>query len=103
MRVSASVLGAIVIAWAISIIAACIFQCRPVKKAWNPQVEGFCINLKGSFIANAISNILTDIAVLTLPIRQVWKLVPTLQLRLELLVVFSLGGLYVFCSITVLT
>lgn len=93
LRLQGYVLGGIVIAWAISIILVCIFQCQPIAKAWNPMLDGQCINLKGSFIGNAVPNILTDILILALPIRYVWKMVPDKTMRLQLSVVFLLGSL----------
>ena len=74
-------------------MAATVFQCTPISKAWNSDQDGTCIELKRILIGNAIPNVLTDVVLLILPLRQVWRLVPTFQLRLQLLVVFSLGVL----------
>jgi hypothetical protein len=72
-----------------------IFQCTPITKVWDFTLEGHCIDLKASFIGNAVPNIVTDVLLLILPLRQVWKLVPTLHLRLQLLLIFGLGSLLV--------
>jgi hypothetical protein len=71
----------------------CIFQCTPIAKAWNPTIAGHCINLKGSFIGNAVPNILTDMAILTLPMPQVWRLHTTLVQKCQLSIIFLLGSL----------
>lgn len=91
MRVSCLVLGTMILTWSIAILAATIFQCTPISEAWSLEQDGTCRNLKSVLIGNSIPNIMTDVALLVLPLRQVWSLVPTFQLRLQLLVVFSLG------------
>lgn len=93
LRICSIILGCITIAWAIAIVMVCVFQCTPIAKAWNPMLDGYCIDLKGSFIGNAVPNIVTDVAILTLPVHQVLKLNTDLNVRLQLLVVFGLGGL----------
>jgi hypothetical protein len=69
--ISYYILGAITIGWVIAINGVSIWQCTPVKKAWFPMIDGHCTDLKASFIGNAIPNILTDVAILCLPIREV--------------------------------
>ncbi|KAL4805509.1 hypothetical protein BDV18DRAFT_20449 [Aspergillus unguis] len=98
-RIAAYVLGAIAISWAISIVCVSIFQCTPIAKSWNPTLPGTCINLKGSFIGNAVPNILTDVAILSLPVGVVWKLQAPLAHRLSVIGLFMLGSFVVFCSI----
>ncbi|KAL1970435.1 hypothetical protein VTN77DRAFT_4079 [Rasamsonia byssochlamydoides] len=98
-RLATFILGGIVISWVIAIVFVSVFQCTPVEKTWNPAVPGHCINLKGSFIGNAIPNIMTDIAILSLPVRVVWRLHADLTYRLSVIVVFLLGSFVVFTSI----
>jgi hypothetical protein len=64
IRIGVWVLGSIIVAWAISIITAEIFQCTPIRKAWEAIVSGKCINLRVFFFGNAIPNIATDVAIL---------------------------------------
>jgi hypothetical protein len=93
MRIGCWILGALSVCWCISIIMVSIFQCTPIAKAWNPTIPGHCINLKGSFIGNAVPNILTDVAILALPMPHVWRLHTTLIQRCQLSAVFLLGKL----------
>ncbi|KAF4445659.1 hypothetical protein F53441_10608 [Fusarium austroafricanum] len=92
-------IGSTVIAWWIAICAVCIFQCTPIKKAWLPMIDGTCINLKASFIGNAVPNILTDVAILCLPVKQILKLQINMAQKLSLLVIFLLGSFVLFASI----
>lgn len=94
-RIAAYILGSIVISWVIAIICVSVFQCTPIAKAWDTSLPGTCINLKDSFVGNAVPNILTDIAILSLPVRVVWGLQATLVHRLTVIAVFLLGSLYV--------
>ncbi|KAK2052452.1 hypothetical protein LY76DRAFT_491844, partial [Colletotrichum caudatum] len=96
-RIAAIGIGGITVAWWIAILCVCIFQCTPIEKAYMPFIDGTCIDLKASFIGNAIPNILTDVAILCLPVRQVWKLQATLAQRLSLCFMFLLGG-FVLCA-----
>lgn len=99
MKISCLVLGCFICTWSLAILIVTIFQCTPIELAWEPKTEGTCISLKSILIGNAVPNIITDIAILALPMAEVWKLVPTMELRLQLFAVFSLGFLVVFASI----
>ncbi|KAF5025650.1 hypothetical protein F66182_2256 [Fusarium sp. NRRL 66182] len=98
-RVVSAIIAATVVAWWIAICAVCIFQCTPIRKAWLPWIDGTCINLKASFVGNAIPNILTDVAILCLPVRQILKLQINFAQKMSLLVMFLLGSFVLFASI----
>ncbi|SPJ79968.1 related to integral membrane protein [Fusarium torulosum] len=98
-RQISAVIAAVVVGWWISICAVCIFQCNPIKRAWLPWIDGTCINLKASFIGNAIPNIATDVAILCMPVRQILKLQVNLAQKLSLMVIFLLGSFVLFASI----
>lgn len=84
-----------VIAWVICVTFLFIFICVPVQKLWYPQLPGHCINQVGTWIANAISTIASDLAILILPIPQIWKLQLRAAEKIALTFAFSLGFLYV--------
>lgn len=95
-RIASYILGAIVVSWVIAIICVSVFQCNPIAKGWNSSLPGTCIDLKGSFIGNAVPNIVTDVAILSLPVHVVWGLHANLTHRLSVIAVFLLGSLLVF-------
>ncbi|KAH9203607.1 hypothetical protein DL95DRAFT_377608 [Leptodontidium sp. 2 PMI_412] len=99
IKIGAYVIGALSISWGISIIMVSIFQCTPIERTWNPTIHGHCINLKASFIGNAIPNILTDVAILALPMQQVWALHTTVLQKTQISFVFLLGSFVIFTSI----
>ena len=95
-RIGAYILGSVTIGWVIAINCVSIFQCNPIEKAWlGPAVAGTCINLKASFIGNAVPNILTDIIILCMPVTQVLKLQVSNAQRASLIFMFLLGALLV--------
>ncbi|KAF7588434.1 hypothetical protein BBP40_005698 [Aspergillus hancockii] len=94
----AYIIGAFVIAWVICITFLFIFICVPVQKLWYPQIPGRCINQVGTWIANAVSTIATDVVILFLPIPQVWKLQLRVSEKIAVLIAFSLGFFVVFAS-----
>lgn len=85
--------GATIVAWWFAIAMVCIFQCNPVSKAWAPWEPGVCIDLRASFIGNAVPNILTDVVILVMPMKQVWHLHATAAQKISLLCTFGLGSL----------
>lgn len=91
----AYVIGTFVILWVICITFLFIFICVPVQKIWNPQIPGRCINQVSTWIANAVSTIATDVAILLLPLPQVWKLQLRTSEKIAVSIAFSLGFLYV--------
>ncbi|KAL9599262.1 MAG: hypothetical protein Q9219_003964 [cf. Caloplaca sp. 3 TL-2023] len=51
-----------------------VFQCRPVSYFWRRTGDGSCINLIAMFYVTSTIIIVTDVAVLLLPVHIVWKL-----------------------------
>ncbi|PYH82493.1 hypothetical protein BO82DRAFT_391599 [Aspergillus uvarum CBS 121591] len=82
------ILGSIAVGWVLAIICVSVFKCDPI-------VPGSCINLKGSFIGNAVPN---DVAILSRPVHVVWGLHASLTHRLSVIAVFLLGSFVVFSS-----
>ncbi|KAJ5676034.1 hypothetical protein N7462_008931 [Penicillium macrosclerotiorum] len=99
IKVGCYILGAITIAWVISIDLLAIFQCTPISKAFNRALPGHCIDLKGALIGNGAPNFVTDIFILALPVRLIWRLQASLWQRLSVICVFLTGSFVVFASI----
>lgn len=86
-------IGGFVVAWVITITFVFIFICVPVEKLWYPDLPGHCVNQVGTWIANATSTILSDVAILLLPIPQVWKLQLRKPEKIGVTLAFCLGFL----------
>ena len=87
-------IGAFVAAWVICITFLFIFICVPVEKLWYPDLPGHCIDQVGTWIANAASTILSDLAILLLPLPQVWRLRLRREEKIGVTIAFGLGFLY---------
>lgn len=85
-----------VTAYTIANILTNLFQCVPIKAAWDPTVSARCIEYKAQLVAIAIINVTTDVVVLVLPMRLVWGLQISPSQKWRLSAIFSLGGLWVF-------
>ncbi|GME34854.1 putative pth11-like integral membrane protein [Neofusicoccum parvum] len=76
-----------------------IFTCTPVRKFWNRPLPGTCINIAAYYYITIAMNILTDIAIIVIPIPALVKLnVPTNQ-KYGLIFAFGLGGFGCIMSI----
>ena len=93
--ITTGVVGAGVIAWGIAVILVSIFQCNPVRGAWDITVPAACIILPKFYLANAVPNIAMDVIILALPIPNVWTLQMSIRQKYVVSGLFLLGGLYV--------
>lgn len=71
-------------------------QCLPVYSLWDRGVtDRACINIRVVAYSSSALNVVEDIAILLLPVPQVWQLKIEIRRRLALLALFSIGFLYV--------
>ena len=75
---------------------AVVFSCYPVAKFWNPTLEGTCEQQTRFWYSNPLLNLLTDVWLLILPIPVIRQLQLPKKQKLGLVVIFALGGMYVF-------
>lgn len=70
--------------------------CTPFERNWNPTLPGHCASQNVAFSTIGAFNLLTDVMIMALPIRFVWKLQMSLATKLAVVGIFGLGILYVF-------
>lgn len=75
-----------------------IFECTPIRKSWDELTPGHCYPKKILPYFSGAINVVTDLYVLILPIPVLWSLNLSLNRKLRLVGVFSLGILYVLSS-----
>ena len=69
-----------------------IFQCNPVSATWNlHRKDAFCPGVSAVAYANAAVNILTEVAILVLPLLLLSKLRVSWQTKLGLYMLFGCG------------
>ena len=72
-----------------------IFQCRPVRGAWDPTVKADRIDLSNFWIFMSSMNVFTDFLLLCLPLPQLWKLQMCRRTKMQVMCIFSIGSLWV--------
>jgi hypothetical protein len=70
-----------------------IFQCTPREKIWNPVYKGGnCpINMTQHMIASLVINWVSDVVILILPQRVIWKLNISTAQKVGLSLLFAVG------------
>lgn len=70
-----------------------IFECTPRAKIWDKLVPGKCLDVNVLYLASAIFNMVSDIAMLSVPIYLISQLQMSLQRKIGIIAIFSSGGL----------
>ncbi|KAJ5216562.1 uncharacterized protein N7498_002969 [Penicillium cinerascens] len=92
MRIAIYVTGAIVWAWALSIVLESFLLCQPIEFNWNPTLPGGkCGNRNVAFVVAGVLNMVTDLMVMSLPIPYIWKLQLPVGRKVGLTAAFTLG------------
>ena len=91
-RLAALALGAITTLWWLGTLLADILICLPPAYNWNPTIEAQCGNKQLLWIIPPIPWIITDLAVVILPLPVIWELHMPLFQRMGLVALFLLGG-----------
>lgn len=94
-RVFIYIMMGVIVSTGIAFFVACLLQCTPMNKVWQPMVEGYCYNPTHLFFANAGIDLVQDLIIYLMPVHMLWKLkLPTKQ-RLGLIFIFIVGGFVV--------
>lgn len=86
-----NVIITIVAVWGGGIILTAFFLCVPMEKNWYPQVEGTCIPIIPFYYGLQIPNIVTDLLIIVVPIREVMLLQLNKRLKTGAITMFALG------------
>ncbi|KAI8931820.1 hypothetical protein NX059_011457 [Plenodomus lindquistii] len=79
-----------------------VFQCTPVSYAWtywHGETQGVCRNINAQGWAAAIFNIVMDLVIIILPLRELSRLVMNWKKKVQLLLMFCVGGFVTVVSI----
>ena len=76
----------------------CIFQCRPISAAFT-SADGHCIDLVNLFLSSAPINLLTDLAILILPLPVLTALRMPRRQKVILVATFIVGGFVAVVSV----
>lgn len=85
---------AVVVAFYIAISVSKILQCLPREKIWNPATPGTCVNLSVLLDTSGIFNIVSDVAILLVPVKGLWSLQLSLKKKVGIYAAFTVGIMY---------
>ena len=86
-------IGSVILAYTLVQIICVIVHCIPFAALWDPTVPARCINLDDVILVCSSFNIATDVAILCVPMPELWNLKVTTRQKIQLSVIFLLGGL----------
>jgi len=87
-------MSALNLGWIVAFLFVFIFRCTPITKVWKQQQgeRKHCIGIESNY-AYAVSSVVLDILVLSMPWPIVWKLhMPTRQ-KIAVTGIFMLGAM----------
>ena len=85
--------AAVILANNIAEVFLSIFQCVPVHKAWNPEVQGSCVNILLAACIPGSINVVSDVFTVLLPLPLIWTLHMERNRKIQLVGIFLLSGL----------
>ncbi|KAM0437788.1 hypothetical protein ACHAPT_002153 [Fusarium lateritium] len=98
-RISCYTLIALISCYMIATAASSVWQCKPIRGAWDKSTKPTCINLTKNWYANAGFSIATDVLILMLPMQPIWASKLSMAHKRGLMLVFALGGFVTVTSI----
>ncbi|KAH7126606.1 hypothetical protein B0J11DRAFT_281410 [Dendryphion nanum] len=92
LQATAKILAVVVFLWCSTVILCSFLLCRPFAFNWDQTIpNGVCGNRVLSYILTGVLNIITDVAVLCLPLPVILKLQMRTASKIGLVVVFTTG------------
>lgn len=83
---------ALIVLWNFACFWVSIFACSPVEKFWNTLItDGKCLNFSLNILLTCLFNIITDVVILILPSRAVWRLRIPLKKKFAIVSLFGIG------------
>ena len=68
-----------------------IFECDPRAKVWDDSIPGHCFSLHQLGVSSGVINVISDFAILLLPLRRIWQLQMRWTKKWRFLAVFAVG------------
>lgn len=93
-RIACWVLAAILTANCIATTVAGFLTCIPLEYLWDHTIPGgHCFNINAYFRWASITNIVTDVAMLILPLPVIWRIHTSRSIKLGLTFTFATGSM----------
>ncbi|KAF2108582.1 hypothetical protein BDV96DRAFT_652833 [Lophiotrema nucula] len=68
-----------------------IFQCIPRHKIWHHKAEGRCIDIKKTFVATGVINVVDDFIILVIPLVWTWQMQLRTRQKVGVSLIFATG------------
>ncbi|MCJ1285448.1 hypothetical protein MMC26_004788 [Xylographa opegraphella] len=99
-RVAAYTIMGLSIVYGFAVLLETLLICKPIAFNWDTTIEGgSCANQTQAFEAVGILNLLTDIAIIILPMPWLWTLQLPFSKKIGLTAIFGIG--IIICAISV--
>ena len=95
-NVASWIVGAIVVAWTVGFFFPTVFACHPISVIYNGTIEQLfseCIDTITLLETFAVTDVMTDVMVLSLPVPMVWQLQMSIRRKITISGVFLIGTL----------
>ncbi|RFU79629.1 integral membrane [Trichoderma arundinaceum] len=86
------------VVWMLQTILTSFLVCQPVNVNWDPTVQGHCGNGRVAYALFSIFDIITDVAIIILPLRLLARLQMEKIYKIALIGVFAFGLVTVVCT-----
>ncbi|KAL6888001.1 hypothetical protein GGI43DRAFT_430956 [Trichoderma evansii] len=86
------------VVWMLQTILTSFLVCQPVNINWDPTVQGHCGNGRVAYALFSIFDIITDVAIVILPLRLLARLQMEKIYKIALIGVFAFGLVTVVCT-----
>ena len=84
------------IAWVCAALPSIIFNCRPVQKFWQTELDGYCLPFAAWYLTGGVLDTVIDLALFILPIPKLCKLHTGRRRKQLVVLAFACGYLWVF-------
>ncbi|MCJ1465078.1 hypothetical protein MMC07_003694 [Pseudocyphellaria aurata] len=99
-RIACWAIAVFTIANCVGSMAAGCFICRPLQFLWDETIPGgHCFNVMAWYRWSSFMNILTDVAMLILPLPVIWKIQNTKKVKIGLTITFATGNIGLITAI----
>lgn len=92
-RIACYALAAVLTANWLAATVAGFLSCIPLNYLWDRTVTGHCFNINAWFRWSSLTNVITDVIMLILPLPVVWKIQTSRKVKLGLSLTFATGSM----------
>lgn len=86
------IIAFIIAGYGIALIISIIFGCSPIQKSWDAAITGgHCINRPAVYMAIAVTNTVSDVVLIIIPIPIVYRLKLPFSQKLGVACIFGVG------------